>query len=514
MLCDVKYCIDQCLCLNHAIKCNNSHIFYSTVLYNQLGNFVFVDMSFTKNIQLALNVLKNTLIFISKHSSIPKPYRCNPFGPKIKLQILDLSFNKIMVLKRFNFNCLPKLMQLILKYNHISFLKGLTLHGNSELVLLDLNQNNIEYIHKCAFCGLNKLKFLTILENKIHFVDHGSFGRTTVSFVLTDASQMCCMSRDSVSVCSAKPVWPASCNVLLFDRGLKEASRLIIPPIILVNFLSILKSGLAWHESKISKHYDTFTILINIDDIIFCSYLSIIVMKDAQMDRKYVEIDHLWRSGILCHVAAFLFLFSVFLSPLFLLLVSYSRYKAVKDPLERPFRRFSRKFFVVYVPFTIAVLVFTLILTRRIVERITYLSTPLCVLLGNTDNSRVQKITTFSTSVYLLLILFSIVFLYFKLVAEIKKSPPLLKESKQSHRDKTVITHLIVAEITNAIRWLPTALFCLVSLFISPFPVLLLYWITLFVLPINSLLNPILFNLSEIKSVIQVLLDFCQKSLK
>ena len=107
ILCDVKHCIDQCICLNHAIKCNDSQVLHSTILYFQLGNFVFVDMSYTKNIQFVLHLLKNTLILISKQSFISKLYSCNSLDSKIKLQILDLSFNKILVLKRFNFNCLP-----------------------------------------------------------------------------------------------------------------------------------------------------------------------------------------------------------------------------------------------------------------------------------------------------------------------------------------------------------------------------------------------------------------------
>ena len=347
ILCDVKHCIDQCICLNHAIKCNDSHISHSTILYSQLGNFVFVDVSYTKNIQFVLHLFKNTLILISKQSSIFKLYSCNSFDSKI----LDLSFNKILVLKRFNFNCLPKLMQLILKHNHISLLKGSTFQMNSELVLLNLNQNDIKYVHKCAFCGLIKLKVLTILENKIHFVDHYSFGAIQVFFLSTDASQMCCMSRNSASVCTAKPVWPASCNALLYNRRLKMTTRFMILLVISVNFLSILKNGLIWQNSKKAKLYQVFIIMINIDDLVFCTYLSIIVQKDAREDDKYVEVDLLWRSDILCHVAAFLLLFSVILSPLFLLLISYARYKAVKDPLKEPFGRFGRKFFVFLYPF-------------------------------------------------------------------------------------------------------------------------------------------------------------------
>ena len=311
-------------------------------------------------------------------------------------------------------------MQLILKHNHISLLKGSTFQMNSELVLLNLNQNDIKYVHKCAFCGLIKLKVVTILENKIHFVDHDSFGAIKVFFLSTDASQMCCMSRNSASVCTAKPVWPASCNALLYNRMLKMTTRFMILLMISVNFLSILKNGLIWQNSKKAKLYEVFIIMVNIDDLVFCTYLSIIVQKDAREDDKYVEVDLLWRSDMLCHVAAFLLLFSVILSPLFLLLISYARYKAVKDPLKEPFGRFGRKFFVFYIPFTIALLIFILILTRRTVEKITYLSSPLCSLLGNTDNSKVQKIVSFCTSVYLLIILFTIVFFYFKLVTEIK----------------------------------------------------------------------------------------------
>ena len=145
---------------------------------------------------------------------------------------------------------------------------------------------------------------------------------------------------------------------------------------------------------------------------------------------------------------------------------------------------------------------FGIMYLRHQVEDIYYLSSSLCILFGKTENSMTQNVATIVTSIYLLFTLLVILMVNFKLIIGSGQSENILDELKQKKTHKIITTHVILAGVTNAMCWIPTSAFYLVSAFGEEVPVVWLYWITLVVLPINSMVNPILFNLSEIRSKI------------
>ena len=109
------------------------------------------------------------------------------------------------------------------------------------------------------------------------------------------------------------------------------------------------------------------------------------------------------------------------------------------------------------------------------------------------------KYFTVVVSTYLLVSLFTILILYYKVIILSGQSDNFLNDVKLNKRQKSVTIHVILVGLTNAICWIPSSIFYLVSIFDIKFPAALLYWITLVILPINALINPIIFNLSKMK---------------
>ena len=124
---------------------------------------------------------------------------------------------------------------------------------------------------------------------------------------------------------------------------------------------------------------------------------------------------------------------------------------------------------------------------------------PLCILLGKSGNSITQNIITMMVSFYFLLLFFIILILYYKLIILNRQSDDVLDDVKLNKRQKSVNRHAMLVVSTNAICWIPSSIFHLVSVFDIKSPVTLLYWITLVVLPINAMINPIIFNLPKIR---------------
>ena len=185
---------------------------------------------------------------------------------------------------------------------------------------------------------------------------------------------------------------------------------------------------------------------------------------------------------------------------LFTVTVSIARYNVVKDPFGKPFGKKSKLFIKKILPLTLTFLIFIVIFVRYEGEGLTFLSSPLFILLGKTDKSVTQKLVTIITSVYLIIIQTVTLIFSFKLLNLNSKSNAVLDEVKKRERKQTMTRNIILAGTTNVICWIPFSVFYLVSVFLDNFPVLVLYWMTLVVLPINSMLNPIIFNLSDIKS--------------
>ena len=78
-------------------------------------------------------------------------------------------------------------------------------------------------------------------------------------------------------------------------------------------------------------------------------------------------------------------------------------------------------------------------------------------------------------------------------------SNQVLNGVKQSKRQKNVTNHIILSGLTNAICWIPFSIFYLVSIFNIKSPIALFYWIILIALPINAMINPVIFHLSKIR---------------
>lgn len=91
-----------------------------------------------------------------------------------KLQVLDISFNRLDDLGSKNFESQEKLHTLVLNDNQLITLKKDAFRGLKELVELNLSNNRIEEIHHTAFSDLIKLLRLDLSNNQVVRLDAGA----------------------------------------------------------------------------------------------------------------------------------------------------------------------------------------------------------------------------------------------------------------------------------------------------------------------------------------------------
>ena len=148
------------------------------------------------------------------------------------------------------------------------------------------------------------------------------------------------------------------------------------------------------------------------------------------------------------------------------------------------------------------ILVCLIIMGRIYFEQNKALTLPLCMLLGDFGDPVARKITTGIISIVLLSSMIMALKFYISLLRYVNTSMKAFNavtEEIMKRRSGFLTFNVALVYFTNIICWLPTGLFYFISLFLQRFPLMVQYLITFIILPINPLLNPILFNLSDIK---------------
>lgn len=463
-------------------------------------NFVFLSFKRSQFPVVFKYNLPHAAILSLKSNNLKALFYCQKVPDvHVTLKSLDLSFNQITSLQGKSFVCFSDLRTLKAQHNEIASLEDSTFETLCMLQILDLSCNKLMSLGKfTASCNVF-LILLNITLTDLDFIDHELFSKVKFKVILTDDFQICCMNSNPDSICTAKPLWPSSCTALLSNMGLKVISWILSFMVVFLNSLSAIRIVVLWYQKKNLKLYDQYVLLINFCDVTFGLYLLTVSILDAAQGERYVESDKRWRKGVICVSLAVVSLLSVVLEALFLLMISIARYRVVTDPFEKPFGKKVNIIAVVLIPFILATALSVGVYLRKYVEGISGLSSTLCVLLGRTDKSLSQKLISILVPVYLNIFFWVIIFLYFKTVTSERKTTPVLDKVAQMKRQKSITVCVILAGATNALCWIPSSVFFLVSVSVAKFPVQLLSWVTLVVLPLNAVLNPVIFNLSEIK---------------
>ncbi len=499
--CQIHSCVGKCHCLNHGIKCDHQN-FLAADTFFKLRYFIFIDISINIMSGVKLNELVDTQILLAHHNNLTEAFLCDSRAATVEIKLLDLSHNQISLIEPEHFSCIPQVQDVILKDNRISDIAHNVFRNSSKLNSLNIANNNLTCLKQFSLFGIGKLHLIYLLGNGIQHVTKELFSGTNIRIILTDSFHLCCMNDDPGSVCTSKPPWPMSSNALLSSVGVKVVSWFLSTSISATNLIAVCKLLASWRKSHKLSVFKKYVIRINFCDLLVGLFLLTITVEHTITGDRYVESDMWWRQGIVCHTAAFVSLWSVLVEAWFMFFVSVARFRVVKDPFEKPFGKKVYLFSVVFFPLILGLVIFLAVILRKEIEGFPSVSLPICVLLGKTDQSISQSFVIVFSPVYLLtLLIFTIVF-YSKLVKENAKSNTVLSEGAKMGRQRAVTQNAVFAGFAMTISWIPASIFYLVTAFVTEYPISALYWTTLVLLPLNALLNPLVFNLSDIRNLL------------
>lgn len=238
--------------------------------------------------------------------------------------------------------------------------------------------------------------------------------------------------------------------------------------------------------------------MLTISDLSYNIYLLIISIYDQVYRQNYLENDSLWRTGKMCFFLGVLSSMACSTSMLSLLIITFEKLAAVKNYYRFLHLNYLKTFSLIGFIFVIS-LSFC-ILPHMIYEKFSS-RYPLCFSLHVTNQKTDGWIYSFLIfSIIPMIIIIIIIIFYVKIFRCILKSCSILSKEITINRLLKVFINALLVVTTNILTWTPVFFVSIAAAFgKSPLVAKSYQWLFIIILPMNSVLNPIIFNFFKIK---------------
>ncbi|XP_050412354.1 G-protein coupled receptor GRL101 [Patella vulgata] len=522
LLCD-NTCPPRCTCDGLIVKCTefyndtlsvlntnttyldlkNAH-FFQDPNFQSLENLGYLDLSFTNIKYISKEMFKNlyNLIHLNLgYNSITKLGKHTFYDLK-NLRFLNLLGNKgLAAIEPLAFEGLSNLKHLDLSGMSLETIVFETFSGLSAVATLNLSGNGIYSIKDKAFDSLGGLSMLDLQRNDIGQFSGLIFdGLSNLSYLHTDRYTFCCLKPTSVLAenCLPEPDEFSSCSDLMKNETLR-ISMWFLGLIALIGNLFVLLYRAIFDSTGFKKSNGIIVANLSLADFFMGIYMLIIASADVLYRGTYSWNDVWWRNSYVCKLAGFIATFSSEASVMFLCLITIDRVIAIKFPFSK--LKITKKSAALYVSaiwiLSLCFAFFPLIATSYFKDQF-FSRTGVCLGLPLTrDRSPGWE---YGVGIFIVwnFICFVVIALGQGLIYhEIRQSSQRLQFQRKS--DMTVARKLSFIVMSDFICWFPICVLGLMALRGYVIPGEVYAWTAVFILPINSALNPIIYTASSIQ---------------
>ncbi|KAH9499542.1 hypothetical protein Btru_078088 [Bulinus truncatus] len=294
----------------------------------------------------------------------------------------------------------------------------------------------------------------------------------------------------------------STCQNLVGDT-LKRVVIWIVGTITVIGNGFVLFFRITWNSEVKTKSYILFVIGLAVSDLVMGVYLIIIASADIYFRNDYVLKESSWRYGALCHFAGFLSTVSSETSTFFICWITYDRYIKLKYTFGE--KRISKR--LKYGAFLSSwILGCLLALTPAVYsEWEIYSSNGMCLALPlNTGHFKGWEYS-FAVFVILNFVLFMFiaagqVAIFFTII----QSRRPIQRSANGKADNVEISaakNLALVAISDFLCWFPIGIMGMISFNGYKYNTDVYAWVAIFILPVNSAVNPLLYTIPAIKDM-------------
>ncbi|KAL8609515.1 hypothetical protein ACOMHN_009417 [Nucella lapillus] len=456
-----------------------------------------------------------TILDLSNNSLRELPEGC--FLNQWRLVSLNLENNLITELRNGTFQGLSGIKTLFLGGNPIHTIYPETFVGLSSLTSLDLSHHELTIIRKNSFVGLRHLRLLNLSRNGIQTVEGGAFngllhlltldvsnnqisditsnvfhGLKSLHTLYTDGFWFCCLA-GRVTHCYPEPDEFSSCRDLMSNYVLRVSIWVLG---MVAAFGNLLVIGWRARDIRSGKVHSFLITNLAIGDFFMGVYLLIIAVMDSYYRGVYILHDQSWRSSDLCRFSGFISTFSSELSVFTLTVITLDRLICIIFPLKLKRLGLKQASLVMLIVWFGVFWLSALPLMGWDYFHNFYGRSGVCLALHVT-HARPPG-WEYSVAIFLvmnfvsfLIIMFSYLWMFF-----IAKKTRSAVRSNESKTDTAMARRMTIIVLTDFVCWMPIILLGFASLGGTRSSNEVYAWIAVFVLPLNSAINPVLYTIS------------------
>ncbi len=364
-----------------------------------------------------------------------------------------------------------------------------------DLNVIDISFNLLTFLNRYMFIGLQKVNHFYAFGNELYKLPHEIFGDIYIKRIFTDNYKICCMKPSPSTMCKAFPVWPNSCKRLIDDKMVRGCMWFVGVSGLLLNLVSCLINRFKRKYISGNMSYKVMVFSLAVGDVLICASLLIVVSADQIIGENYLQFERMWRGHVVCCAAGGLSIASNMISVFSIHLITITRYYITKYPLKAISIRKRRVLMSVSSSDIILTIIgFGLVNIHISRSESGLMPNGLCLLIGGIDKSIIPSVVTVFTIMSQAIPVIVIPICYLFIVIEMKRQTPELKGmAAKKQRKNTEVSKTATVSLSNILCWLPSSVLLILTLSWEKYPLKIFLWTTAIVLPLNALINPMVF---------------------
>ncbi|XP_045194790.2 G-protein coupled receptor GRL101-like [Mercenaria mercenaria] len=267
---------------------------------------------------------------------------------------------------------------------------------------------------------------------------------------------------------------------------------------LLGNILSVIYR-LVYDRERLKLGYGVFVTNLAVADFLMGFYMIIIAVADAVFRKRYIFMDDYWRNSYWCTFAGILSTVSSEASVSFLCFITLDRLIVIKYPFGQ-FRFNTKKALMCFACAWLLALIIGLIplLHSGYFKNEFYSKSGVCLALPLTKDRPPGWLYSVLIFVCLNFVAFVLIALgQWSIYRNIRRSS-VAGASKNRKKDLTVSRNLLLVVSTDFLCWFPIGCIGMMAMSGHAISGDVYAWAAVFILPVNSALNPVLYTLPAI----------------
>ncbi|XP_076371807.1 uncharacterized protein LOC143257258 isoform X2 [Tachypleus tridentatus] len=440
------------------------------------------------------------------------------FAPLVNLTKLLLDQNEIQFLPAGSFEHLRNLLILSLSSNIIEEIDAQSFRGLVHLISLNLGTNQLRCLDAGSFIHLKSLLILDLSDNKIHSLEADTFKKnpglkslnlknnqlrqisrqlfanlSSLSHIYFDEFHLCSYA-PNVRICYPRGDGISSIAHLLENEVLR-VSVWVVATLACCGNLFVLIGRMAIKESN--NVHSFFIRNLSAADFIMGVYLFIIAGYDMNFRGHYIEFEYRWRHSWQCKTCGFLCTLSSEVSVFILAVITTDRYISVIHPMSTRNRSISLAFGCMLAVWGLGVFFAAIpLLNVNYFGEEFYGNNGVCLPLHiHNPYAEGWEFTMILFCGVNTLVFVFILYAYKQMFYSISKSNSGLRSTIHS-QNKTIAKRFAFIVGTNCLCWIPIVVAKCLTFSGVPIDDKFYGWVAVFLLPVNSALNPVLYTLT------------------